>query len=63
MTDPGEAQALLCDLMKWRPPQDLRPLIQRTSSLCGPRLLVDLPTSPPLAREKLIDAVEDYLGG
>ena len=55
------AANLLIDLMAWRPPADLRPLLKRTVELIGPAIVIHLSTDPALAREKLIDAVEEYL--
>ena len=71
----AKARALLCDLMAWHPPPDatswqgtseaidLHVLLQRTIELVGPTIVVHLSTDPALAREKLIDAVAEYLEG
>lgn len=57
----SEARDLLTDLLAWRSGQDLRPLRSRAIELVGPTVEIHLSTDPQQAREKLIDAVEDFL--
>lgn len=55
------AQNLLRDLIAWHYSDDLRPLLKRTIELVGALVVVDLPADPILAREILIDIIEDFV--
>jgi hypothetical protein len=61
MPERQEAKQLLIDLMAWRPGEDLTPLIRRAVDLLGPKVVIELPRGAAMARETLIDDVEDWL--
>ena len=57
----SEAQHLLMELMAWKEGQNLRPLLRAAIDLMGSHIVLDLPWNEHLAREKLIDQLEDTI--